>query len=339
MNTLILQPNKKGIKEAAEIINFGGIVAFPTETVYGLGANAFNEKAIEKIFIAKNRPQDNPLIVHISKITQLKELSEPSPISIKLAKKFWPGPLTIVVKKTKKIPLNVTAGLNTVAVRLPSNKIALKLISESKLPIAAPSANLSGKPSPTKVSHVINDLFGRVDAIISGGDCVHGLESTVVDTTVKPMVLLRPGKITFEQLEKFLGKGKIIKHSLNDSVSKTKSPGMKYKHYSPKAEVILLSGKKEKIVEKIIDLSENSINKKQKIGVISKQKIFIKNKNVIYMRVVSEKRFAKELFHLFREMDSFGVKKIFVEETSEKGLGLAIMNRLKKAAKQTILCV
>lgn len=339
MKTLILKSNKKGIQIASEIINSSGIVAFPTETVYGLGASVFDEKAIEKIFIAKNRPQDNPLIAHISTISQLNELSKPLPIAIKLAKKFWPGPLTIVVKKTKKVPLKVTAGLDTVAVRMPSNKIALKLISDCKVPIVAPSANLSGKPSPTKASHVINDLFGKIDAIIEGKDCVYGLESTVVDTTMEPMVLLRPGKITFEQLEKFLGKGKIIKHSLKDKTSKAKSPGMKYKHYSPKAEVILLSGKKEKIVEKIIELSENMVKKKQKIGIISKQKICINNKNIIYKQLVSEKVFAKELFHLFREMDSLGVKKIFVEETSEKGLGLAIMNRLKKASKRTILCI
>ena len=337
MRTVVLKPDKNGIDKAAKIIVDGGIVAFPTETVYGLGANAFDEKAILKVFKAKGRPQDNPLIVHISSFSQLDEISNKvSPDALLLAKKFWPGPLTIVVKKSKKISKKVTAGLDTVAVRMPSDKVAFNLIKLAGVPIAAPSANISGKPSPTKAKHVIDDLSGKVDAIIDGKDCMHGLESTVVDTTTEPMVLLRPGKVTFEQLEKFLGKGRIVKYELKKGgIKEVKSPGMKYTHYSPNAKVILLVGKKKKVLEKMVLISKTA---KQKTGIISLQKVKTKNEFVVALCLCSEKRFAKDMFHLFREMDSLGVKEIYVEGMGKNGLGLAIMNRLEKASKRLILC-
>lgn len=312
MKTKVLKPNKKGLEIASKIIRKNGIVAFPTETVYGLGANALNEKAIKKIFKAKGRPGDNPLIVHISKKEYLEKLVLEVPQKAKkLIEHFWPGPLTIILKKNKKIPDIVTANLDSVAIRMPKNKTALGLIEKSKRPIAAPSANTSTRPSPTKAKHVIEDLDKKIDAIIKGHTVNVGLESTVIDLTTKIPTILRPGKITKEDIEKIIGKIKIK----TKSGKETKSPGMKYKHYSPKAKVIVSPKNKFKEIK--------NKNKNKKIGIIKKG--------------FSQRNFAKRMFSKFREMDKKGYDIILVEKIKEEGLGVAIMNRLKKAASEIIL--
>ena len=231
-------PEEKKLKRAAEIIRKGGLVAFPTETVYGLGANALNRKAVIKIFEAKGRPMDNPLIVHISDMKMIREIAKMNEIAERLAKKFFPGPITLVVDKKEVIPPEVTAGLETVAIRMPSHPIALKLIKVSGVPIAAPSANLAGKPSPTKTEHVIDDLYGKVDLILDGGETNIGVESTVVDTTVYPVEILRPGGLPIEEIRKVVD----VK-TFDRKVGVPKSPGMKYRHYAPEAELIVLYGK------------------------------------------------------------------------------------------------
>ena len=229
--------NDKIIKTAAEIISRGGLVAFPTETVYGLGGDSFDPAAAEKIYAAKGRPSDNPLIVHISEFDDIYKLSDEVPeIAKVLADKFWPGPLTIIVKKNKSVPVTVTGGLDTVAVRLPSHKVARKLIKESGTFIAAPSANISGRPSPTTAKHVIDDLNGRIDMIIDDGSIEIGLESTIVDLTEDVPVILRPGYVTFEMLEETVGKVRLDKALMTGVKGnvKPKAPGMKYRHYAPR---------------------------------------------------------------------------------------------------------
>lgn len=336
MNTKIIvvknsQTEKNKIVIPSKIISSGGLVAFPTETVYGLGADAFNKKAIKQIFKVKGRPQDNPLIVHISDISQIDQLSEKIPKKAeKLIAKFWPGPLTIVLKKKKKVPLIVTAGLDSVAIRMPSNKIALELIKQSKTPIVAPSANLSGKPSPTTANHVKEDLFEKVDCIIDGGSCKIGIESTVIDFTSKTPTILRPGYITKEDIEKIIGNTEIYTSKKN---KKIRSPGMKYRHYSPRAFVIMIDYKKDfkKELEKIL-----KTYKDQKIGVISfNLNINYKSKNIIVKNLKSDpKKYAQKLFYYFRDFDNKNVDLIIVQGIKEKELGLAVMNRLKKATSK-----
>jgi L-threonylcarbamoyladenylate synthase len=234
MKTKILKSSE--VDKAAKIIKSDGIVAFPTETIYGLGANGLNDFAVRKIFIAKGRPQDNPLILHVSSIDQVRALVTEIPVKArKLMNAFWPGPLTIVMNKSNIVPSSV-CGLKTVAIRMPKNDIALELITKSGCPIAAPSANTSGKPSPTIAMHVIDDLDGKIDAVIDGGSTEIGIESTVIDLTEKPLIL-RPGMITKKQIESVIGKISSVT-VINEQRVVPKSPGMKYKHYSPKAEVI-----------------------------------------------------------------------------------------------------
>lgn len=309
MQTKIVAPKPLQINKAAMLIKKGEIVAFPTETVYGLGANAFNEKAVRKIFAAKERPADNPLIVHISNFSQINELVEAVPKEVLiLSKKFWPGPLTMVLKKSKKVPLIVTANLDNVAVRMPSNKIALSLIKKSSTPIAAPSANSSGKPSPTEAIHVKEDLKGKIKMIIDGGKCDIGLESTVIDLTKKPFTILRPGKVTKEEIEKVLKQKILI--NVKKNPEKPSSPGMKYKHYSPKAEIILFS--KKSFEQKLSNLVGKDVA------------VIFFNKDIV--------AYSREMFSLFRKYDKEKYDVILVEKVEEKGLGLALMNRLNKAA-------
>ncbi len=301
-------PEKEKIKTAAKILRSGGLVAFPTETVYGLGADMFNKKAIKKIFSVKGRPNDNPLIVHIYKKEQIYEVAEKVPPSAKiLIEKFWPGPLTIVLTKKKNIPNEVTAKLSSIAIRMPKNIIALELIKATNTPIAAPSANLSGKPSPTSAKHVIDDLNGKIDCILKGNDSAIGLESTVIDLTEKVPTILRPGKITVKQIEDVIGK---IKTTIPNSTDTPKSPGMKYKHYSPNAKVIIIKNKKE-------------VNRIYKSFPYSKIKYLAYNTHI---------KMAKNLFKDFRKADEEGYDIIIVLGVKEKGLGLAIMDRLRKAS-------
>jgi L-threonylcarbamoyladenylate synthase len=316
-------PEKNKIDNAASIIKNGGLVAFPTETIYGLGANALDEKAVEKIFIAKGRPQDNPLIVHISKKQDLvKYVKEIPDKAKKLINKFWPGPLTIIFKKKLVIPDRVTCGLKTIAVRMPLNKIALELIKKSGVPIAAPSANSSGKPSPTKAKHVFDDLNGKIDLIIDGGQTDIGLESTVISLVnpEKP-ILLRPGKISAEEIERFIG-GIIIHKGVYNKImasKKVESPGLKYQHYSPKAKVILVIGKSSEL----------------KINQLKKQ-YEIEGKKADIIIESSKNKFAKEIFSKFRDCEKDGVDIILVKGVDEKGIGMAIMNRLRRAASEII---
>ncbi|MFH0701404.1 MAG: L-threonylcarbamoyladenylate synthase [Candidatus Woesearchaeota archaeon] len=326
MKTLFLKP--KQLSKAAKIIQRGGIVVFPTETVYGLGANAFDATAVKKIFVAKGRPADNPLIVHIAEKKMLPTLVEEVPVAAKkLIKLFWPGPLTLIFNKKKIIPDIVTAGGKTVAVRMPSHPVAHKLIKLSKLPIAAPSANLSGKPSPTTVKHVLEDMNRRVDAIIDGGDCAVGLESTVLDLTGKTPLLLRPGAITLEQLRTVLGKVIVA----NPNAVKPKSPGMKYRHYSPQTNLILVTGT---VVPKLNDL----INEKKKIALICSKEISqqFSDKKIEIIIYHDLDTLAQKIFQILRNLDQQHFDLILIPAVPEKGIGRAIMNRLRKAAHQIV---
>ena len=329
------------LSEAASIIQRGGTVVFPTETVYGLGANALNEDACDKIFKAKGRPSDNPLIVHITSMEELYELVNEVPENAKiLAEHFWPGPLTMILNKKDIVSYKVTAGLETVAVRMPKNKIATELIRLSKLPIAAPSANTSGKPSPTNASHVIEDMLGRVDMIIDGGSCEIGLESSVIDITSETPTILRPGGVTKEDVEKLFGKcdydPAIIK---SDEKIIPKSPGQKYRHYSPKAEVILYKGNLYKIVNAIKNDCKSFINAGKRVGIMATtQTNDLYNEGIV--RIVGDRinpiTVASDLFNELRNFDALGVDIILAEAFNDRGIGKAIMNRLEKASTKKI---
>ncbi|MBF8983747.1 threonylcarbamoyl-AMP synthase [Lutibacter sp. B2] len=338
-----LSTSKDKIKEAADLLIKGGTVAFPTETVYGLGANALDEEAVAKIFKAKGRPSDNPLIVHISKIEQLYELVESvPPIAEKLIERFWPGPITLIMKKSNNVPDIITAGLDTVAIRMPSHAIAKEIIDMAKLPIAAPSANLSGKPSPTKASHVIKDLNGKVDGIVSGGSSQVGLESTVLDITLEIPMILRPGGITKEDLEQVLERVEIdpgIEGVTSDDVT-PRAPGMKYTHYSPQADVIIVSGKVDEIVPKIIELTKQKQKEGKKVGIMCTDETKNKYMNGIVYSMGSREKIetiATKLFDTLRQFDEEDVDLIFAEGIDRKSVGHAIMNRMIKAAGYNVI--
>ncbi len=331
------------LSEAANILKNGGTVAFPTETVYGLGANALDKNAISKIFKAKGRPSDNPLIVHIADFDDLHELVLNIPKKAEmLMEKFWPGPLTMIFKKSMKVPENVTADLDTVAIRMPSHPIANKLIELTGLPIAAPSANLSGKPSPTKAEHVIKDLKGRVDAIVCGGDAEVGVESTVLDITTDTPMILRPGGITKEDIEKLVGEVEIDPAILkkNNGNYKPKSPGMKYTHYSPEAQVILINGQIDNVVEKIKSMQESKEKEGYRVGIMATDETKDRYNGENILSLGSRKRLetvASNLFKTLREFDERKVDIILSEGFEEVGVGQAIMNRLTKAAGYNIV--
>jgi L-threonylcarbamoyladenylate synthase len=330
------------IKKAAEVIKDGGTVVFPTETVYGLGANALSEEACEKIFAAKGRPQDNPLIIHVADFDiskYVKHIPEKAQI---LMETFWPGPLTIIMKKSEIIPDKVTGGLDSVAVRMPENKIARKLIECAMVPIAAPSANISGRPSPTTIHHCIEDLYGRVDMIIGGEKSEVGLESTVVDVADDKITILRPGGITREMLEESLGEILVDPAILKkpDENLVPKSPGMKYRHYAPKAPLTIVKGKAEDIVDyiniKASELSEKGFS----VGVMSAEENIEKYKVKYKISLGNSTEpgiIAANLFDCLREFDKIDIDYIFSEGFAEEGLGLAIMNRLRKAAGYNVI--
>ena len=333
MRTLLLKPNAAGIRRAASILRKGGLVAFPTETVYGLGANAFDAPACRKIFKAKRRPSDNPLIVHIARAGELPRLAaEIPPSARKLIKRFWPGPLTIVLKKTKVVPFVVSGGLDTVAVRMPDHPVALKLIRAAWCPIAAPSANVAGKPSPTDAQHVLEDLQGRVDAVIDGGQTRHGVESTIVDLSGSVPVLLRPGAVTLEQLRKVLGTVCVHASVQRPGMTRGKalSPGMKYRHYAPKAEVVVI--RPPLSTRKLGKVLEGA--KGRRVAVLTTRSRV--KADAIVVVFPSVKAFARRLFAYFRLLDKAGIGRIVVEGVPEKGLGLSLMNRVLKAAKKVV---
>lgn len=360
MKTEILKIDYKNIDTdkliyASEILKSGGLVAFPTETVYGLGANALDSEAVNNIFKAKGRPQDNPLIVHISENKALESLClEVLPEVQNLIEKFWPGPLTLIFEKSPIIPDIITAGLKTVAVRMPSHPIALALIENSGVPIAAPSANSSGKPSPTLAKHVIEDLFGKIDLIIDGGASDVGLESTVLDIVATPPMILRPGAVTLEELKLELGEVKLspqfaIKSNIGNANIAPKSPGTKYKHYSPKGELFVFEGKQNDIIDKINELVFNYSKKGTTVGILAtKQTKEFYNKHakldngpiVISMGDRNNPgSIAANLFNCFREFDQKNIKIIFVEAINNEGIGFAVMNRINMASGYNIIKV
>ncbi|GBE54402.1 MAG TPA: threonylcarbamoyl-AMP synthase [Euryarchaeota archaeon] len=333
--TLILKidtekPERDKILKAAGFIRKGEVVAFPTETVYGLGADAMNPDAIKKIFRAKRRPLDNPLIIHISRTEQVYRLVEEVPsVAEKLMEAFWPGPLTIILKKSSEVPPEATAGLNTVAIRMPDHKVALQLIEFSSVPIAAPSANLSGRPSPTKAEHVIEDFYSKIACIIDSGRCRIGLESTVMLLTEDKPLILRPGAVTIEEIEKVTGNVEFNNRSKTGAADKPVSPGMKYRHYAPEAELWLVS---EDRLEKAV---REALKVKKKVGVITRGE---KNLQVaeVFNAGTGIEEYASNIFAALRYFDDRGIEIIVAEGVEETGIGVAIMNRLKKAATRMV---
>lgn len=329
------------IDKAAEKIRNNGIVVFPTETVYGLGANALSGEAVKGIFTAKGRPSDNPLIAHISNMNMLLYLIG-SPLSDgarQVIDKYWPGPLTLIFKKSGKVPYEVTAGLDTVAIRMPDNRIALELISRSELPIAAPSANISGKPSPTTAEHVIDDMDGKVDMILCGNKCRVGLESTILDLSGEKPVILRPGGVTLEELESILGPVLVNRGGVGEK-EVPKAPGMKYTHYAPDADMIIVKGELDNIKRKIQELVAEHVEKGIKVGVLACDETESFYKDCVVLSLGSRtnsKVIASNVFERLREFDKIGVDIIFAEAFSEKHVGMAVMNRMKKAAGSNII--
>lgn len=337
--TKILKTDSESINTAGEIIKNGGLVAFPTETVYGLGANAYIPESVKSVYEAKGRPSDNPLIVHIAEIDDIYPLVSAMNDNAKaLIHAFMPGPFTIILEKSEIIPDTVTAGHKTVAIRLPENVTARRLIKAAGVPIAAPSANISGKPSPTKASHVIDDLCGRIDAVICGEECNVGVESTIVDATGDTPVLLRPGGITLEELREIVPQTEVDPRILTavkaDEVPPC--PGMKYKHYAPLAEVTVIEGDMKNVKKKIDEfLSEQS---GKTCGVLTMSDNAY-DSAVILSGGTTNRNYAKTLFSNLREFDRLGVEVVFAEFRSIDGYGLAIKNRLYKAASHRVIYV
>lgn len=337
-------PEAEVIEEAGKILREGGLVAFPTETVYGLGANALNSAAVSTIFAAKGRPSDNPLIVHISDISQVHDVAEDITVPAqRVMDIFWPGPLTVVLPKKAGISNEVTAGLDTVAVRLPDHEVARAILRSAGVPIAAPSANTSGKPSPTTALHVLNDLDGKVDMIVDAGPCKVGLESTVLDLTCEPPVILRPGGVTREQLEGVIGHVEIDPALIKDDENTIpRAPGMKYTHYSPEAEVIVVTGNEEIIPFKIKELIEEYHLLGRRIGVLASQEntgLFGREEVYTLGSRSDLESIARTLFRGLRCLDEKRVEVILAEGYPRKGMGVAIMNRLAKAAGNNIILV
>jgi len=332
MKTEILQinhnnPEASVISKAAGIIKTGGLVAFPTETVYGLGCDVFNLNALDNVFKAKGRPSDNPFIVHISNKKDIFKLAKNIPDIVgELAEAFWPGPLTIIMKKKDCVPLEATGGMDTVAIRMPSHPVALALIAASGTFIAAPSANLSGLPSTTRFSHVQKDLLGKIEMILDGGHADIGVESTVIDVTTETPITYRPGGVTRESLEEVIG-SVLDKDSSGDP---SRSPGTKYKHYSPKAEVILVEQDALDLTGRYLKTGTDT-----KIGFIGYQlsDVFKKNDKIRYHILKQNPQdYAKNIFNLFRIFDEVGVNRIVVQGLVADDLGSAVMDRLRRAA-------
>lgn len=341
MQTVIIKDNdNEALSEAALMLKEGHLVAFPTETVYGLGANALDSKAVEEIFKVKGRPSDNPLILHISSTSQINSIVREIPQNAKkLMEAFWPGPLTIVLKKTDHVPDIVTAGLDTVAVRMPENPLALKLIELSGVPVAAPSANLSGRPSPTSAEHVFADLSGRIQYIIDGGACAVGLESTVIDLSGSNPVILRPGGITREMLLEVLENVE-TDPALESNNDKPRSPGMKYRHYSPRADMFLVKGIQKDVINAINNLVKQKHEEGMKVGVLT---CFENSGKYEADEVVSAgsacvlNDVASRLYDALRKFDETDVDVIYSEVFNEQGIGHAVMNRLKKASSGRVI--
>ena len=322
------------VKQASEILSSGGIVAVPTETVYGLAASAYSDDAIKRVFEAKGRPQDNPLIVHISSLEMLNDVARNiSDVAHQCAKAFWPGPFTMVLPKAHKIASSVSAGLDTVAVRFPSEKIICDIISMSGLPLAAPSANTSGRPSPTTALHVIDDLDGKIDAVVIGGDSTVGVESTVVSLVDDKPRLLRPGAITPKQLRKILP-DLIIDDAVLEQLKKGEkaaSPGMKYKHYAPQTKAFLVEGCSNSFVK--------FVNAKPDCAAVCFEEEYysINVPKLSYGSKRDESTLAQNVFSVLRDVDNLGVKEVYIHAPSKEGVGLAVYNRLIRACSFEVI--
>lgn len=331
--------------KAGKLIAEGELVAFPTETVYGLGGDALRPEAAAKIYAAKGRPSDNPLIVHIAEFDDMKRVAREVPEQAKkLADAFWPGPLTMIVWKSDAVPEATTGGMQTVAVRMPNHPVALELIRRSGCLIAAPSANTSGRPSPTEAQHVEEDLSGRIAMILDGGPVGIGIESTIVDLTEEQPMILRPGYITPEMLSEVLGEEVVIDPGIlaADDTRKPKAPGMKYKHYAPKAEMIIVDGEQNAVIDKINELTAAQLEKGKKVAVIATDE----TKNRYDAPVIlcigkrsDEDAIAQHLYKILRECDELDVGEIYSECFQTPRIGQAIMNRLLKAAGHTVIHV
>jgi len=339
------KPETEKIRIAADVIKNGGLVAFPTETVYGLGANALDPKAVARIFEAKKRPPDNPIIVHIANKGDLYKLARKVPDSAeKLMVQFWPGPLTLILKRSSLVPDITVVHLDTIAVRMPNNKVALALIRESGTPIAAPSANLAGKPSPTEARHVINDLAGRIDVVLDAGPTKIGVESTVIDMTTRIPQILRPGGTPYEKLKDVLGEA-IELHptavaNRKIRVLRARSPGMMHRHYAPNAEMIVVEGEFGKVGKRVQELAAFYVEEGKRVGILATDESHSDYRANVVKSLGSRDDFAtiaKNLFKLLREFDKEKVDIIIAEGIIPKGLGLAAMNRLRRAANFNIV--
>lgn len=350
MDTIIAKIQNKDSDEAiymkaAQILKSGGLVAFPTETVYGLGANALDETASSKIYAAKGRPSDNPLIVHIADTADLEKLAVGVDERVKkVADVFWPGPLTMILKKKPCVPDSITGGLDTVAIRMPSHFVAANLIKKSKIFIAAPSANISGRPSPTRAKHVVEDMNGIIDMIIECDEVDIGVESTIIDLSVDKPMILRPGYITKAQLEQVLGEVFVdpaILESVSDGVV-PKAPGMKYKHYAPKAKVNIVDGKDSDVIDAINHFTKDKQSEGLKVGIMTCSENRTKYKADVVFDMGSrydEASNARNLFEALRYFDEKKVDYVYSESFFTKNVGAAVMNQLIKAAGHTILYV
>lgn len=348
MQTKVLKidsADNRYIREAAALIRAGELVAFPTETVYGLGADALHPEASKKIYAAKGRPSDNPLIVHIARFEELEYIAKEVPVQARvLADAFWPGPLTMIVWKNDKVPYETTGGMETVAVRMPNHPVALELIRESGCLIAAPSANTSGKPSPTEAAHVALDMDGRIPMILDGGPVGIGIESTIIDLTEDIPMILRPGYITKEMLEKALGEEVRIDPGIiaSDSERKPKAPGMKYKHYAPKADLILVEGETDHVVAEINRLTAACQKEGKKVGIIATdetKECYGSDYTMSIGARADEDAIARHLYKILREFDDLNVDVIYSESFATPRIGQAIMNRLLKAAGHQVITV
>ncbi len=349
MKTEIIKINRECFAEeeldfAAQCLREGKLVAFPTETVYGLGGNAFDETASARIYEAKGRPSDNPLIVHIADVAALAELAAEVPeAAYRLADVFWPGPLTMILKKNEKVPKTTTGGLDTVAIRMPADRVAEALIRRSGIYVAAPSANASGRPSTTKAEHVIEDLDGKIDVIIDGGASAIGLESTIVDLTGEVPLILRPGYINAEQLAEVLGEVRfdeaVLKRSASENIV-AKAPGMKYRHYAPKAPLYIVEGKSEEVIRYINAEAVKNAAEGRITGILATEetkKCYTGGMVFCVGERSNAESIAAGLFDTLRSFDETGVNVIYSESFADNPLGTAIMNRLLKAAGYHII--
>lgn len=347
METIIKKIDRNKIdrqimEQAGAILRRGGLVAFPTETVYGLGANALDEKAAAKTYAAKGRPSDNPLIVHIARMEDLPAIAEEVPEGVtELAENFWPGPLTLIFRKSDLVPSGTTGGHDTVAVRMPDDEIARELILAGGGYISAPSANTSGRPSPTTAQHVAEDLSGKIEMILDGGSVEIGVESTILDMTVVPPMILRPGAITKQMLESVIGEVEVDVTLISaDSKEAPKAPGMKYRHYAPKAEMIIVEGEPEEAVEAIRQIACEQVRLGRKVGIIATGESMEAYTSGIVKSIglrENEKTVARNLYRILREFDDEEVDYIYSEAFPKEGIGTAIMNRLGKAAGQHVI--